>query len=104
MCVRCYSLVIINLKTNLPVSHQASHFYSRGKESTRFNPENVDTLCFACHRLWGGDKRDEYRQFKLKQLGEKRFNDLTLSSNLRCKKDRKAALLLARGLLKTLLK
>ncbi len=47
-CRRCHSPVQLNDK-GMPVSHQASHYMGRGKENTRFNELNVDTLCGGCH-------------------------------------------------------
>lgn len=98
-CVRCGSEVVINDK-GLPVSHQASHYFGRGKESTRFDPENVDTLCAYCHKLWGGEEREEYKAFKIEQLGQRGFDLLMLRSNTYQKKDRKMSLIIARQLLK----
>ena len=97
-CVRCGSGVRFNDK-GYPVSHQASHYFGRGRENTRFDPENVDTLCGGCHRLWGSDDRETYREFKIKQLGDDGFDNLRIRANLTMKKDRKAALLIARKLL-----
>lgn len=98
-CMRCLSPVRLNEK-GLPVSHQASHYYGRGKESTRFDPENVDTLCMGCHRILGSDDREAYREFKIKQLGQDGFDNLRLRSNMYHKKDRKAALIASRVLLR----
>lgn len=103
-CMRCGSPVEINAK-GLPVSHQASHYWSRGREMTRFDPENVDTLCYGCHQLWGhGDLRDGYKSFKIKQLGEDGFKRLDARAHTPCKKDRNLALLVARQMLKDILK
>ena len=99
-CQRCHSLVQVNLNTGLPSSHHASHFFGRGKESTRFDPENVDCLCYPCHRLWGGDEREEYLRFKIKQLGRKKFDLLHARSTFTVKKDRKMSLIQAKLLLK----
>src|SRR3990167_1429272 len=85
-CVRCHSPVKFAYKTDLPISHQASHFYGRARENTRFEPDNVDTLCMGCHRSWGSDDREAYRAFKLKQLGAERFNSLMIQANLYHKK------------------
>ena len=87
-CMRCSSLVKFNNK-GLPISHEASHFYGRGHEATRFEIDNVDCLCMPCHRRWGSDDREDYRAFKLKQLGQKRFDSLMLQSNTYHRKDRK---------------
>ena len=100
-CMRCGSRVEFNAK-GLPVSHEASHYFGRGKESTRFNQKNVDCLCFACHRIWGSDDKEAYRNFKIKQLGEEGFNLLLLNSNMYCKRDRKLALIIAKERLKKL--
>lgn len=80
-CVRCNSKVAFN-DDGHPITHQASHFWSRGHWATRFDPENVDTLCFGCHQLWGGDLRDEYKDFKMKQLGEERYIKLQQKANI----------------------
>lgn len=97
-CMRCLSPVEFN-DQGLPTTHQASHYYGRGKESTRFDPDNVDTLCMGCHRYWGGDDREAYREFKLKQLGQKGFDLLQVRANTYQKKDRKLSLLQAKMLL-----
>ena len=100
-CVRCGSEV--RMKKGLPVSHACSHYWGRGKEGTRFEPDNCDTLCFGCHERWGhGDERDDYRAFKIKQLGEKRFKSLMIQAYQYKKKDRKMSLMIAKELLKTL--
>lgn len=102
-CVRCKSLVKINLESGLPKSHHASHYYGRGKESVRFDGENVDTLCFGCHQEWGSDDREAYREFKLNQLGERGFNALMVRASTFKKKDRKMEHIIAKELLKSVL-
>jgi len=67
-CVRCGSKVRFNEK-GLPISHECSHYWSRGNWNTRFDEDNADCLCFACHMLWGGDYREDYKAYKIKQLG-----------------------------------
>jgi hypothetical protein len=52
--------------------------------------------------LWGGELREDYKAFKLKQLGKKRFDSLMVQHNTAKKKDRKMSLLVAKALLKTL--
>lgn len=71
-CQRCFK------RYEPPTSAlHCSHFYSRGKWATRFDPENAIALCYGCHRYW--DKHiDEYEDFKYLQLGEDGFNKLTL--------------------------
>lgn len=101
MCVRGGSLVRYN-EQGLPITHQNSHYFGRGKEATRYDPENCDTLCDDCHKRWEGPERKKYKQFKIKQLGVKRFQDLELRSNSYYKKNRKDSLLEARRLLKSI--
>ena len=102
-CKRCHSKVKLNDK-GLPISHQNSHYFGRGKESTRFNENNCDCLCFSCHKIWGSEEKEEYRDFKIKQLGIDGFNRLKALAHLTVKKDRKFQLLRAKELLKTVLK
>ena len=56
----------------------------------------------GCHRIWGSDNREEYRRFKINQLGEKGFRDLEIRAETYMRKDRKASLFIARQLLKEL--
>lgn len=79
-----------------------SHYFGRGKENTRFDPENCDALCFKCHIEWGSANREEYRRFKIAQLGEEKFRDLEVRAEILVRKDRKAAYILAKCLLETL--
>jgi len=97
-CVRCGSLVKLN-DQGMPISHQNSHYFGRGRHTTREDPENCDTLCYGCHRIWGSDDKEGYRNFKIKQLGQHGFDLLTLRANKTGKKDRKLALIKAKQLL-----
>lgn len=76
-----------------------SHYFGRGRENTRFDPLNCDTLCHGCHKIWGSDDKEGYRNFKIKQLGQRGFDLLTLRANTYKKKDRKMALIRAKMLL-----
>ncbi len=98
-CMRCGSAVKLNDK-GLPVSHQASHYFGRGREGTRFEPDNVDCLCGACHLYWGSTNHEAYREYKIAQLGEFRHSTLMLQANAYCKKDRVFSLIVAKQLLK----
>lgn len=100
-CMRCGSQVQLNDK-GLPVSHQNSHYFGRTREGTRFEPDNCDTLCHGCHRFWEKEDREAYRQFKVKQLGQRRYDTLTLQASSYCKKDRNQSLFVAKELLKSL--
>ena len=86
-CVKCHSFVRLN-EDGLPISHQASHFFGRRMESVRFDLENVDTLCHGCHHYWEKENREAYREFKVKQLGQKGFDRLCLRAHQTKKKDR----------------
>lgn len=87
-CQRCGSSVKFNTK-GLPVSHQASHFQGRRKENTRFDPDNVCTLCAGCHNYLGANPAEHY-EFQVKRLGQKKVDELILKSNMYTKKDRKS--------------
>lgn len=82
---------------------EVSHFFSRGKEGTRFFEPNCDVLCKNCHsRLGHGEDRDLYKAFKIDQLGQDGFNRLLLKSNTYKKKDRRLDLIVAKELLNSL--
>lgn len=87
-CRRCGSPVSFNDK-GMPVSHQASHFVGRRKENTRFDPDNVDTLCFSCHQYFGENPIDHY-DWQVEIKGQDLVDDLKLRANMYTKKDRKA--------------
>ena len=75
--------VIANLR-NLGVSH----FFSRRKESTRFDIRNTDLLCnLPCHEYWGGEGRREYEEFMIKKLGQDGLDLLYLESETYKKRD-----------------
>jgi hypothetical protein len=67
----------------------ASHFHSRRKESVRFDLENVDAMCRSCHK-WLGEHMTEYKQWKLAQLGQDKYDLLMLRANARGDKNREA--------------
>lgn len=85
-CRRCHSRVKLNEK-GLPVSHQASHFKGRRKESTRFMPENVDTLCGGCHAYFT-ENPSEHEAWQVQTKGQKIVDQIILTSNTYKKKDR----------------
>jgi len=67
--------------------HQASgqglhlaHFHARRKESVRFDDENTDVLCAGCHRYFT-NHYTEHKDWKLDQLGQKKFDLLNLRAN-----------------------
>ena len=84
---------------------QCCHYHSRRKESVRFDPDNCDAGCIACHyfidhTVEGQKWLDE---FKLKQLGLQRFNGLLVRANTPGKRDDVLMTIYAKELLKTLI-
>lgn len=56
-----------------------SHYWGRANSATRFDPLNCDTLCWMpCHVKWEKQKQGDYMQFKLKQLGKKKYEELEM--------------------------
>lgn len=98
-CVRCGKL---GTGDKGIIGLQASHFFGRARENTRYDPDNVDALDMGCHMYWGSANHEDYRAFKLKQLGETRFKMLQINANMYKKKDRAMELLKAKALLKAL--
>ena len=60
---------------------QCSHFFSRRKQSVRYDEQNADSLCPGCHKKWELDKNGEYKEYKIKQLGQQGFDLLELRAN-----------------------
>lgn len=67
---------------------QASHFYSRKKETVRFDLENVDVLCIWHHKLLGTDNKQLYEEWKIKKLGQRAFDILKIRAYAVGKKER----------------
>lgn len=78
----------------------ASHFHGRRKESVRFYPENVDSHCYGCHSFFESNP-EEHRAWKLKQLGQKRFDALTIKANTPRKRDDVMTRIVLKELFKT---
>lgn len=101
-CRRCGSTVRLN-EDGIPNSHNCSHYYGRTRENVRNDPENADTLCFPCHHIWGhGDGKEEYKEFKIKQLGQNNFDLLTIRANMSGKRDEQLAIMHCNQLIKDL--
>lgn len=62
-----------------------SHFWGRSNKCTRFDPLNCDALCYGCHRRWESNKQGEYRDFKIRQLGKKGYDELEKRARSICK-------------------
>ena len=69
-CQRCFRSVP-------QVQIQNSHFFTRNARSTRWDPMNCDALCAGCHRYFEVRKNGEYRDWKIKQLSEPLFKELS---------------------------
>lgn len=78
-----------------------AHFHSRRKESVRFDLENADALCANCHRHFT-THYNQHKEFKLHQLGQKKYDLLELRANQTVKKDRESEKLYWRQKLKEL--
>lgn len=84
---------------------EASHYFSRAKESVRFDERNVHALCSFCHKRMGGytNKEDgEYDLWIKSLLGERGYTLLKLEANLPHKKDDKLVLMVYKQKLKEL--
>ena len=67
---------------------QVSHYWGSGRESTRFDEDNVVALCSYHHKLLGhGDGRDEYREFMIKKLGQAGYDSLEVKAHTYKKRD-----------------
>lgn len=73
-CMRCGNPLPIKQLTN-------SHFYGRTIDSVRFDEDNCDALCRGCHPYWEKEDRVGYQAFKVKQLGQGRFDRLVFRAH-----------------------
>lgn len=78
-----------------------SHFKGRGKEATRFDPDNADALCYGCHQYFTSQP-DEHYAWQVKRKGQKTVDAITLRSNQYKKRDDKMEVLIWRQALKDL--
>lgn len=83
---------------------QCSHFFGRGRESVRFDPDNCIALCHGCHRFWEKEDREAYRDYMIEWLGQEKFDALTIRQRLPGKRDDKLDAMTARAALNDLLK
>jgi NAD-dependent dihydropyrimidine dehydrogenase PreA subunit len=98
VCNRCHRQHPVNSG-----SLHNSHYWSRGKESVRFDPENCIALCYPCHQLWGhGDEREDYKEFMIERLGKKGFKLLDIRAHTIQKRDDKMTMLYIKELIKEL--
>ena len=64
-----------------------SHFQGRGKENTRFDPENCDALCYGCHQYFTSHPGEHY-QWQVDKKGQQAVDLIIYRSNQYKKKDR----------------
>jgi hypothetical protein len=76
-----------------------SHYWSRAKESVRFDEENCDILCVACHFYFETHKT-EYEAWKKERMGLKPFNLLMVRAHITGKRDDKAVLMVLKELVR----
>jgi len=79
----------------------ASHFQGRRKESTRYEPLNVDALCAYCHGYFTSFPGEHY-QWQVQRKGQETVDKIILQSNTYLKKDRKAQAIVWRAKIKEL--
>ncbi len=76
-----------------------SHFYSRRKESVRFDDINCSILCIKDH-AWFESHKTEYEQWLIGGIGQREFDLLALRANSYKKKDDKLQLIVIKQLIK----
>ena len=59
---------------------QSSHYFSRRFLGTRWNLDNLDSLCLTCHGKAENDKRGFYEQFMKDKLGEEGLERLRMKA------------------------
>lgn len=102
-CEVCHKLCKVNGEWVAQLD--ASHYFGRRAESTRFDTDNVHALCSACHRRMGGHTRDEKGEYDVwikNKLGEQRYKMLRVRHNTTQKRDDKMTTLYIKQLLSEL--
>lgn len=57
---------------------ECSHYWSRGDKMNRWNPKNAEYLCFTCHLRVEANKQGEYRDYKIRTLGEEEYRKMEI--------------------------
>ena len=80
-CVRCGKVHTPN-KNGKYLNLSCSHYWARQYKGTRWDEDNLDTLCkYPCHfQHWEKNKQGDYKDFKMKQLGAKRMELLEIKA------------------------
>lgn len=81
-CQRCYRRY-----TPPTMALHCSHFVGRGKENTRFEPLNADSLCYGCHRYFTSHPA-LHMEWQVARKGQEMVDRLVLAGNTYRKKDR----------------
>jgi hypothetical protein len=76
-----------------------SDYWTRAKESVRFDEENCDILCVRDHAYFETHKT-EYEVWKKNRMGEKAFNLLMARAHVPGKRDDKLQVMLIKKLMK----
>jgi len=66
--------------------HEWAHYISRGNWATRWEPDNLITLCCYCH-IWAHLNPDDFIQFMIDRLGPARHDILMEMKNSYFKRD-----------------
>lgn len=77
-----------------------SHYWGRGHENTRLDPDNCISLCAYHHRVWAEEERDQYKAFMIHKLGQRGYDLLEYRHNLYKKRDDKLDVIIIRQMLK----
>lgn len=73
-------------KCGRTTSLQVSHFWGRRHEITRYDDDNCDVFCYACHQRFE-ENPGEYTEWKKKKLGLQKYKELERRHNQYCKRD-----------------
>ena len=65
---------------------ECAHYFSRSKESVRFDERNCHCLCYNCHKK-SHENKSYYKDWLLEKYGQKWLDKLEIDSNAYCKKD-----------------
>lgn len=98
--IKCFGQSLEHDKAAL----HTSHYQKRRHENVRFDPENADAACRACHR-WVEDTVEGAKwleQWKIAQLGEQRHALLLVRKQTYKQRDDKLDALYAKQLLREL--
>ena len=61
---------------------QVAHIIPRSHFNTRWDLDNLITLCWNCHFNWAHKNPLEFAEFVKEKLGEKKYNDLKIRGQM----------------------